>query len=254
MTGRVLSAVVVGIGLPFLLNPPAAAADRQECVVLLHGLARTPASLRILETRLETHGFNVVNFGYPSTSAPVEVLARTAVPDAVSQCGNATKLHFVTHSLGGILLRDYARNDGGGNRLPENLGRIVMLGPPNGGSELVDELSGLPGFAMWFGPAALQLGTGPESAPNRLGDADFPVGIIAGSRSAFALFSLIIPGPDDGRVSVARTRLGGMTDHIVLPVTHDSIIISRAVAEQAISFIETGRFRSVRATGQDIGR
>lgn len=221
-----------------LLLLPLAASAESSCVILLHGLAKSDSSMRKLERALEEANFTVVNVRYPSTQLPIEELAGRAIAPALDDCRNHSEVNFVTHSLGGILVRQYL------GRVPvDNLNRVVMLGPPNNGSEAVDNFRDFPGFRFMLGDAGLQLGTGEMSLPGRLGAADFDVGIIAGTRSMNLILSQMIPGSDDGKVSVESTRLEGMNDHLEMPVTHVFIMKNRKVIEQVIHYLEHGYFK-----------
>ena len=159
--------------------------------------------------------------------------------DQVEKCclGSEKPLHFVTHSLGGILVRAYIAQ-----KRPHNLGRVVMLSPPNQGSQLVDELRDNPLFQWATGPAGQELGTDPSNLPNRLGPADFEVGIITGSQSLNPLTSWLVTGEDDGKVSVESAQLEGMADFLVVPNTHTFIMNSSQVAQEVVHFLEQGSF------------
>jgi len=190
-----------------------------------------------MEDSLAEAGYLVVNDGYPSRSAQIDVLAVAAIPPAIEKCRDqgAGRINFVTHSLGGILVRYYLSTD----ELPE-LGRVVMLGPPNHGSELVDSLSNVPGFTLVFGPAVQQLGTGDASVPLQLGAADYEVGIIIGQTTG--LLSGLLPGEDDGTVTVESARLDGMADFLVMDSGHTFVMNKNEVIRQTLLFLDDGRF------------
>ena len=208
-----------------------------DCVILLHGLARTKTSMAILEKALDDQGYSVVNTGYPSRQYNIETLALSAIDQGLSLCPEGQEINFVTHSLGGILVRYYLEQ-----KTIEKLNRVVMLAPPNQGSEVVDKLKNIPGFFAINGEAGMQLGTEKTSIPKQLGKVDFELGIITGDRSINWFLSLLIPGKDDGKVSIESSKVEGMKEHIVMPVSHPFIMNKQAVIEQVIHFLEKGHF------------
>ncbi|MCD8483483.1 MAG: alpha/beta hydrolase [Verrucomicrobia bacterium] len=211
-----------------------------EAVILLHGLARTSRSFARMERSLSTSGYWVQNLDYPSRRFEILELASMLHSRIVSdeKLMSCERIHFVTHSLGGIVLRALVREHG-----LSKLGRVVMLGPPNCGSEVVDCIGKWGIFGCINGPAGRQLGTGEDSVPNCLGGVAFELGVIAGDRSINWINSLMIPGPDDGKVAVERTKVEGMKEHIVLPTTHPTMLYNRKVIELTIHFLRHGTFQ-----------
>jgi pimeloyl-ACP methyl ester carboxylesterase len=210
-----------------------------EAVILLHGLTRTGRSMAKTGIILAEYGYRIINQDYPSRQHDIQFLALKYIEQALQECDSAgiKKIHFLTHSLGGILIRYYLAV-----KNIEKLGKVVMLAPPNQGSEIVDKLGTWELFKRLNGPAGLQLGTDPESVPNNLGLLNFQAGIIAGDKTVNLLLSLLIPGANDGKVSVNRAKAKGMADFIVVPYTHPFIMQRSYVIQQALYFIQNGRF------------
>jgi triacylglycerol lipase len=212
---------------------------KNEGVILLHGLCRTSASMSRMQALLTVAGYSVVNVDYPSRTANIKELAETAIGSALlsSQLKSCERIHFVTHSLGSILVRSYFSV-----RHEPRLGRVVMLGPPNHGSGVVDMLGHLWLFKKMHGPAGDELGTGSNSTPNMLGAVNFELGIIAGDRSVNWINSLMLEGPNDGKVSVEQTKVIGMKEHLVVHVSHPFLMTNSTVIKYVKSFLATGSF------------
>ncbi len=210
-----------------------------ECVVLLHGLNRSWRAMDKMAEALQQEGFSTANVDYPSSSLPIEELAPRVVGEGLNQCRQtgATSIHFVTHSLGGILVRYEQAHE----PIPD-LGRVVMLGPPNQGSEVIDKTRNLPGIGILSGEAGLQLGTDEESIPAQLGPVDFELGVIAGTGTINPFMSAMLPAEDDGKVTVARTRIKGMDDFKVVPDSHFAMMRSDSVIAATARFLRTGSF------------
>lgn len=209
-------------------------------VVLLHGLARSPRAMEPMARFLAAEGYQVTNLGYPSRTDTIERLAVDVRTQIMGVASSAPRVHVVAHSMGGILIRQIQATA----PIP-NLGRVVMLGPPNGGSEVVDRLGGLAPFRWINGPAGRQLGTrGQAALPPRLGAVPFEVGVLAGDRSINWINSLMIPGPDDGKVSVARAGVEGMRAFRVVHVAHPVLMRDAAVMQYTLRFLRNGRFEA----------
>jgi pimeloyl-ACP methyl ester carboxylesterase len=211
----------------------------RDGVVLLHGISRNARSFRKMESAIERAGYTTLNLDYASRRKPLEALAEDIHPAIETFAGRlGGRVHFVCHSMGGLLARVYLAK-----HRPHNLGRVMMLGTPNGGSEIADRLKNVVLYRAFFGPAGQQLGTLRDVATMALlPPIDYPVGIIAGNRSIYPVASAFLPRPHDGRVSVANTKLDGMTDHIVVRTSHPWLVRNDAAIAQTIAFLREGKF------------
>lgn len=214
-------------------------ASQRQPVVLLHGLARSASSMEKMANALTAAGFEPCNVSYPSTKHKIEDLTTDFVLPKIQACVGPYPgpVNFVTHSMGGIVVRYLAKHHD-----VFKYGRVVMISPPNQGSEVVDTLGEYWIFEWVNGPAGKQLGTTSDSMPNQLGSAPFEFGIITGDRSINMILSLLIDGKDDGKVSIERAKLSGMADFSIVHATHPFIMKNDDVIEQAIQFLRTGRF------------
>jgi hypothetical protein len=195
--------------------------------------------MRRMESALQAAGYRVCNVAYPSREHRIADLAAHHVAPRIAECvpDAGQPISFVTHSLGGIIVRELERSG-----KVRTFGRVVMLGPPNHGSEVVDALGDWDLFRTVNGPAGGELGTTPASVPQGLGPAAFEVGVIAGSDSINWINSLIIPGVDDGKVSVESARLEGMRDFVVVEVSHPFLMTDDEVIDQTLEFLNHGCF------------
>lgn len=229
--GKILK--IIAAFLVFMFSQTALAKD---CVILLHGVLRDAGSMRMIENDLIKHGYFVVNDGYPSTSDTIENLSEIYIPKAIAKCPKNTSINFVTHSMGGIMVRAYYKA-----HPQQKPNRVVMIAPPNQGSEVIDDE-----LFKWFGgisgKSGAELGTDNMSLPNQLGAVDYPVGIIAGDASINPLFSDVIKGIDDGAVGVDRTHVEGESDWVLLKFTHSFAMYNVTVRKQALAFLQNGRF------------
>lgn len=210
-------------------------------VVLLHGLGRTKQAMAKMARYLELSGYQVHNIDYPSTEYPIETLVdQVAQQIALLRKDSSRPLHFVVLSLGSIIAHLYIKK-----YRPENLGRIVALGPPYHGSVIIDHLARYQWYQKLHGPAALQLTTQPQGICHQLGAADYELGVIAGNRYFFADWFFAhcwLKPPNDGKVEVASTYITGCRERIILPVNHVLFASYPIVIQQACHFLNYGNF------------
>ncbi len=218
-------------------TPPDDAAEK-DAAVLLHGLGRTNSAVWLLAARLENAGFLVERIGYHSlTQSPDEIL--TEVSRKIDACcaGRRQKIHFVGHSLGGLVIRAYLQE-----HREEHLGRVVMVGTPNQGTELVDRFRDNWLFPL-LGPTTAALGTDNGSLPSGLSDPYYPVVVIAGVNGS-GRNDHVLRGRDDGLVPVESTKLAGMSDFIDVESGHSMMRYDKEVARQVVAFLKHGEFFS----------
>ncbi len=211
-----------------------------DYVILLHGIGKSSSSMEEMEHYLSRKGYSVVNDDYPSTDYTIEEISNQYLHGILQKhCTDTLKrINFVTHSMGGIIVRYYMQSIG-----LKNIGRVVMLSPPNEGSELADIYGALWPVRWVLGPAVRQLGRGENSVPLSLGGLNFEAGIITGRSTLDPVASLLIPGEDDGRVSVENARVENMKDFLVVDSSHSFIMDSPVVLKQTAFFLKNGRFK-----------
>jgi len=214
----------------------ASEARAEHLVVLLHGLGRRRTAMAPLARRLRREGYGVANVGYPSTRGGVATHA-ARVASLLESRADARRVSFVTHSLGGIVVRALCeRDDPWRARL--SLGRLVMLAPPNQGSALATRLSRHGAVTRFFGPSLDDVvHRVPSWAPPPL-----PFGVIAGSMRGGRGLNPLVRGDDDGIVRVEETRLDGAADFLVVPALHTFIMLQPSVHEATVRFLARGRF------------
>ena len=213
----------------------------RETVIILHGLGRTAISMAWMDRALKKAGYATINTSYVFRKGPIAALAEDVVGSRLEKArrSGAERIHFVTHSLGGILLRHFSEH----NDTPDD-SRAVMIAPPNQGSELVDYFRELPPLHWFCGPAFGELSTDDDSAPNRLGPVGIETGVIAGDRNLFPGFARHFDGPSDGIVAVERTKVAGMKDWTIVPHGHTFITNTPTAIRQTLYFLKKGRFEN----------
>lgn len=222
------------LALLVLATPPAHA----TCAILLHGLQGRPAVMAPMAVALAEAGYVVFNAGYPSTRASIEDLADYILPRALAACPEGP-VHVVGHSMGGLLFRHWQHKT-------DRVARLVLIGTPNAGSELVDAFADWPLYQRLMGPAAQEMGTG--GIVRGLAAPKAQTAVIIGTKTRSLLSSVIIPGRDDGRVSVASANLPEAVARLYVPVDHNRLPYHPAVIAQVVRFLQTGRFGPIAAS------
>lgn len=208
-----------------------------EAVVLLHGIARTKYSMKAIEKSLIKEGYQVWNIDYPSRKKHIADLATFVFNEITARSqDNNTILHFVVYSTGAIIVRELLAK-----HTLLAIGNIVMLAPPNQGSEVADFLDKYWLYRYFYGPAGSELTTY-HAKSNPFPKMQHTCGVIAGNFCLDPFSYFILPRPHDGKVTIQSTKLEGMTDHIVLPCSHTFIITNKKVIEQIQYFLKHRKF------------
>jgi pimeloyl-ACP methyl ester carboxylesterase len=210
-----------------------------EAVILIHGMIRSSKSMRKLQRNLELEdaGFRTFSFDYPSTRVDIERAAEY-LHGTIESLHGIERIHFVVHSMGGLVVRAYLAR-----HADPRIGRMVMIATPNSGAELADRFRGNALYRAILGPAGQQLNRDPDGFIAQLPIPEFEFGIIAGGRGTAAGYNPLIPGDDDGTVSVASTRLAGARDFVLLDRLHTFLITAPEARDYTVRFLQEGRFR-----------
>lgn len=209
-----------------------------KAVLLLHGIIRSSKSMSKLCRPFEERGYHVFSFDYPSTQIDIPEAA-AYLNRAIESLEGIEEINFIVHSMGGLVVRAYLTK----HRDPR-IERMVMMGVPNLGADMANRVRDLGLYRAIFGPAGQQLVKDAEGFIACLPTPDFEFAIIAGARGTLNGYNPLIPGDDDGTVSVASTRLPGAADFITVPALHSFIMRDERAVEFAVRFITEGQLRA----------
>jgi len=215
----------------------------EDCVILLHGLASHPLAMKPIELAIDIQPeFRVVNQGYNSYSANIQTIADRVIPEAIAKCElkDSEEISFVTHSMGGLLIRTYLASSE-----VDALKSVVMIAPPNQGSEIVDWLQQRSPLVFVLGPAGSQLGTDDDALPANLPPPDFVLGVIAGTQSSSFFWKDQLLEKNDGKVSTQSAKIKGLAAvgaYYEVEARHSELLFERETLEQVLSFLRCGAF------------
>lgn len=209
-----------------------------DYVVILHGITRSNKHMQKLATYLQKDGFDVINLSYPSTTHTIEDLTEIINKEISQRTPEDKRIHFIGYSMGGLMVRALIHKYN-----YKNLGKVVQLAPPNQGSEVADFVKNFWPYKKIFGPAGQQLITDQSAVKHIFGEVNYELGIIAGNATIDPISSAIIPGENDGKVAVKRTKLEGMKDHIVVSASHTFFPFNKEVQKQTLYFLKNGNFK-----------
>ena len=216
-------------------HSPRIRTNEGETVILLHGLWRSVWAMEPMARFLHEQGYQTINVPYPSFRKPIEEIV-SLVREAIDQHSGQQPIHFVTHSLGGIITRQLLAD------LPqEKVGRIVMLAPPHHGSEIIDWLADCPPLKMTLGPAGAKLGSDTLDAPAL--PSQFDSAVIMGRKSSLPFFRQFLEPENDGIVSVNRGKIPGLNEFHVTDTDHTFIATEPEIMQMTHEFLLNGKIQ-----------
>ncbi len=224
----------------------------KETVYVLHGYLSHPIAMHGTVKEIERHGFDVVNYGYNSVTLDIRDIA-TQLKQQLRSYGSMDTIHFVTHSMGGLVVRALVQQSRNDTLMPV-IDRIVMLTPPNKGSELADFFSQIRVLDWILGPNLDNMTTDTGALWHTLSKMqEQRVGIIAGMSFRDARFSPIMECPHDGKVTVSRAMLNRGEDRIIVKQNHRQVLFSTQIRKKIVSYLTTGSFQFPPASKTDVG-
>ncbi|MDX1917369.1 MAG: hypothetical protein SFT68_05245 [Rickettsiaceae bacterium] len=219
-----------------------------ECVVLVHGFGKGRFSMGRFNSYFIEHGYKTIPVNYASRAYDIKYLAEYEVlPQIEEESSVCSKIHFVGFSMGGVITRYILAF-----HRPDNLGRVVFIGSPHAGTELVDYFGQYKWISNLLGPAAMDLHSQSQflnSVPNYV---DYTAGVISGNFSLSPLGWVVFSAKEsDGTVSVESSKIEGMSDHLILKTSHTRLPYSPRVLEETLYFISKGEFRKAENINSD---
>ncbi len=206
-------------------------------ILLIHGIGRSTGTFTNMKAAMLQQGHAAVSVSYPSTRRSIEAHA-AQIARLISNLENTKRISFVTHSMGGLVVRKLlARNDDWKTKI--TVDSIVQIAPPNQGSAIARWLKDNPLYKTVSGPAGQELT--PE-ATARLPPLKHVFSIIAGGRNTEKGYNPLLPGDDDGTVSVKETYLAGASDFLIIPAIHARLSNDPRTIKATLNFLRLGRF------------
>lgn len=212
-------------------------AMKGKAVIVIHGIVRSSKSFGKMRKRLESEGYRVFGFDYPSTRVGIPQSAEF-LQKAVRSLEGIEEIDFVVHSMGGLIVRAYLARE-----QDPRIRRMVMLGVPNNGARLADKLKKNPLYKLIYGPAGQQMVSDKDGFTRKLPIPRFDFAIIAGARGTLNGYNPLVPGDDDGTVSVSSARLPGAADFMTVKCLHSFLMSDADAIDATVRFLKSGRLR-----------